>query len=172
MRSRRAAPAFPLLLALPVLTLAAACGGADDAGPPGPAAELAPVAFIAGCWEGPAAGGEAEGTLEEHWTPADSDMMLGTGRVFREGRVVSYEFMRMESTPEGIVYVPYPEGEEEASFRLREAGPGSVVFENLQHDFPQRIIYRRTPEGGLAVRVENQRRGMDWTLEPVACQTP
>jgi hypothetical protein len=34
------------------------------------------------------------------------------------------------------------------------AGEGEAVFENLAHDFPKRILYRRLPDGGLLARIE------------------
>jgi hypothetical protein len=35
----------------------------------------------------------------------------------------------------------------------------SVVFENLEHDYPQRIIYSLEPSGDLRARVEGIRGG-------------
>jgi Domain of unknown function (DUF6265) len=34
-----------------------------------------------------------------------------------------------------------------------------VVFENLQHDFPKRIAYRRQPDGGMTATVEGPMNG-------------
>jgi hypothetical protein len=34
-----------------------------------------------------------------------------------------------------------------------------VVFENLTHDFPQRVIYRRSADGSVAARIEGTRNG-------------
>jgi hypothetical protein len=46
------------------------------------------------------------------------------------------------------------------------------VFENLEHDFPQRIIYRRNQDGSLTARIEGDRGGrivgMDFHFQPKA----
>ncbi len=38
-------------------------------------------------------------------------------------------------------------------FKMTEIGPDRLVFENPQHDFPKKIIYRRVSDEELAVQV-------------------
>jgi len=40
-----------------------------------------------------------------------------------------------------------------------------VVFENPQHDFPTRIIYRRNPDGSLLAAIEGDRGGQTKRIE-------
>ncbi|MGH9814264.1 MAG: DUF6265 family protein, partial [Candidatus Acidiferrales bacterium] len=44
-------------------------------------------------------------------------------------------------------------------FKLIKLEGPSVVFENLAHDFPQRIIYKKNADGTLDARVEGERNG-------------
>jgi hypothetical protein len=48
---------------------------------------------------------------------------------------------------------------------LKPGKPGQAVFENLAHDFPQRVIYRRC-DADLCARIEGtvggQVQGIDW----------
>jgi hypothetical protein len=44
---------------------------------------------------------------------------------------------------------PYPTG-----FRLVSVSDDAAVFENPEHDFPQRITYRRTSAAGLTVTID------------------
>ena len=37
----------------------------------------------------------------------------------------------------------WPQGQATTVFVSTQIGPASVVFENLQHDFPQRVAYQR-----------------------------
>jgi Domain of unknown function (DUF6265) len=50
---------------------------------------------------------------------------------------------------------------------VAELGERRVVFANPQHDYPQRIIYRFTPDGSLNARVEGAVKGKttseEWT---------
>jgi len=59
----------------------------------------------------------------------------------------------------------YVGGQPATPFVLRSGKPGEAVFENPDHDFPQRVIYRRC-DADLCARIEGtvggQVRGMDW----------
>ncbi|MDP2958801.1 MAG: hypothetical protein Q8N53_20420 [Longimicrobiales bacterium] len=50
---------------------------------------------------------------------------------------------------------------------------GALVFENLQHDFPQRILYRPLGLDSLVARIEGPRRdgprGFDFPMRRVSC---
>lgn len=84
--------------------------------------------------------------------------MLGLGRTVKSGKTVSYEFLQIRANAEGkLVYIAAPSGQKEATFVALSVAQGAVTFENLQHDFPQRIIYTALPEGRLAARIEAQR---------------
>lgn len=80
--------------------------------------------------------------------------MLAVGRTIADGKTVFFEFLRVEERPDGLVYVGQPKGHAGAEFRLVRAGDKEAVFENLQHDFPKRIIYRRIDANTLFARVE------------------
>lgn len=82
--------------------------------------------------------------------------MLGLHRDVAGGKAVSFEFLRIQTTPEGIVYFASPRGAPPTPFRLveDESGPGRAVFENRKHDFPVRILYWLTPDGALHARIE------------------
>lgn len=66
-----------------------------------------------------------------------------------------------------------PSGQPEASFKLVKAENKEIVFENLQHDFPQRIIYRLQPDGSLFARIEGtsrgKARGSDYRMKRAQC---
>ncbi len=51
-------------------------------------------------------------------------------------------------------------------------GDSVVSFENPEHDFPQRITYRRRSDGGVTARAESvtgEPRGFDVPYRRVAC---
>ena len=96
--------------------------------------------------------------------------MLGTTRFYRDGVLVDFEF-GMISTVDGVLTLwPYPRGSRsEHGFPLVRTEP-DLVFENLEHDFPVRIIYAREGERGLAPRIEgSDGSGTGWRLARVAC---
>lgn len=147
-----------LLLTLVSLTLPAA--GQD----------LGALSWLSGCW---AAEGGEPGSVE-HWLPPAGGTMLGLSRTVKKGKTVEHEFLQIRANAEGrLVYIALPSGQKETTFTLANASEGTVTFENLQHDFPQRVIYRLLPDDRLAARIEGMRngqlRGIDFAMKKVPC---
>ena len=111
---------------------------------------LADLAFIAGQWQTE----RGKARIEERWTQPAGGMMLGTGQTVSGERTVEFEFLRIEKRDDGIFYVAQPNGRPPTDFKLVRLEKQRAVFENLGHDFPQRIIYEKKPDGSLAARVE------------------
>lgn len=121
--------------------------------------------FLIGCWQ-------AEGrgtTVLEVWSRPLGGMMLGHSQTERAGKPAAYEYLRIEPREGALVYIPTIK-RQETVFTAVKVTPAEVVFENLAHDFPQRIIYRATPDG-LAARVESAdgKKGMNYPYKRVAC---
>lgn len=98
------------------------------------------LSWLSGTWTS-----EHDGSwTEEHWTAAKGQLMLGLGRSGSADKVASFEHLRIQLADDGTpVYLAAPGGREATPFRMVEAGPASAVFENPEHDFPQRIRYWR-----------------------------
>ncbi|MGH9369420.1 MAG: DUF6265 family protein [Thermoanaerobaculia bacterium] len=128
-----------------------------------PADPLAGLAWLAGDWFGTADGIE----MEERWTEPRGGLMLGVHRDVKGAKAVSFEFLRIESTPQGIAYLSSPGGRPATPFRLVESKGRRVVFENPSHDFPKRILYWLGEDGSLHARIEgdpgDKEQAMEWT---------
>jgi hypothetical protein len=112
-------------------------------------AKVEDLAFIAGAWKtaGPP-------VIEELWMKPAGGTLIGAGRVSGDGQTFFFEFLRIETRPDGIFYVAQPKGGPQVDFKLVKLEAGEAVFENLAHDFPKRVIYRKLPDGGLFARTE------------------
>jgi hypothetical protein len=139
------------MIVAPIVLAALACA----APPPAPRATADTLAWLAGSW----AGAEGPLEMEESWTAPRGGTLLGVHRDVKEGRTVGFEFLRIQEMPEGLTYWASPGGGPATPFRLKEAGERRVVFENLQHDFPQRILYWIDAEGALRARIEGPQGG-------------
>lgn len=165
------AAGLPLGCAPPVPVVAS--GSAPPVAPaapePAPSPLLARLSWLAGCWERMSAGG----SLEEQWMAPRGGMMLGMSRMVREGRAVAYEALRIEEREGALVYVADPSGQTRTEFTSVEVTDTSAVWENPEHDFPQRIVYRKGRPDSLFARAEAERdgamRGVDFRLGRVAC---
>ena len=120
----------------------------------GAPAHIADVAWIAGVWKGTL--GQAQ--IEERWTPPDGGAMLGVSRTIRGGRMVAFEFLRIEERPTGLVYIANPNARPGTEFALTKIDGESAVFENPQHDHPKIIRYRKTGDT-LVAEIEGDERG-------------
>lgn len=105
--------------------------------------------WMAGSWRATAGGVK----MEEHWTSADGNLMVGMHRDVAPNGKVSFEFLRIERKDGTLIYQAMPGGRPATAFPLKEATATRVVFENPQHDFPQRVIYW-TEKKQLCARVE------------------
>ncbi|HSS22210.1 MAG TPA: DUF6265 family protein [Pyrinomonadaceae bacterium] len=129
---------------------------------------LSELEWMAGGW----AGTDDAVEMEELWQSPKGNTMLGVHRDVVKGRTVSFEFLRIEATPDGITYWGSPEGKTPTPFRLKELKNKRAVFENPEHDFPQRIIYWLGDDGALHAKIEGSENGknssMEWAWKRVA----
>lgn len=115
----------------------------------GAAPGIEDLRWMVGHWAGAAGGVE----MEELWIEPKGGVMLGLHRDVTPAKPAFFEFLRIEDREGEVVFVASPLGSGETEFRLMDVGQQHVAFENLEHDFPQRIIYRREGEG-LTARIE------------------
>jgi hypothetical protein len=121
---------------LAALVIAGASVGAANAQADG----VQRLAWLAGCW----ASSAGERQVEEHWTAPRAGSMLGMSRTVRGDRLVEYEFVILRERGAQLAYEVSPSGRPSTVFLSTTIDARSVVFENLQHDFPQRVAYERS----------------------------
>ncbi len=132
--------------------------------------KLAALSWLSGCWSAEA---DEPGSVE-HWLPLAGGTMLGVGRTVKNGKTVAHEFMQIRADAQGqIVYIAKPDRKPEATFTMTTGAADAVTFENLQHEFPQRVMYRLLAGDRLAARIEGMRdgvlRGIDYPMRRVSC---
>src|SRR3954454_20427498 len=118
-------------------------------------ADLSQLAWLGGTWTGTIDGVE----MEEYWLPPKGNTMLGVHRDVKNDRTVSFEFFRLEATSEGVIYWASPRSKTPVPFQMIESANQRVVFENKEHDYPQRIIYWLDKTQSLHARTEGTEKG-------------
>jgi len=126
--------------------------------------------WMQGCWQ--ATGAEAGSG--EQWTSAAGGTMLGMSKTVKGGKTVEFEFVRIaEVEPGKLAYIAQPSGAAPTTFSLLRHSDTEFVFENLGHDFPQRVMYRRAGDKLLHARIEGsvkgKHKGIDFPMQRVAC---
>lgn len=140
---------------------------AEDIALPAPArAAIGDLAWLAGAWVGTR--GETGSSIEERWSPPLGGAMLATSRtVNKSGRMVAFEYLRVVERDGGLVYIAQPGGVKPTEFVLTELETGKgtetsktrAVFENPRHDYPKRIVYELSAEGGLSATIGQLKGG-------------
>jgi hypothetical protein len=127
------------------------------------------VAFMSGCW----AQSGAEKGSDEVWLRPAGGTMLGMGRTVKNEKSVTHEFMQIREGNGGLTFLANPSGQEAASFRMITLTKVKIVFENKEHDFPQRVIYELVAPDKLTGRIEGvengRERGIDFPMTRAAC---
>ncbi len=122
---------------------------------PAAPSEVQRLGWMEGRWSGTKDGV----TIEETWTSPAGDALLGMNKTVTGGRMVSFESLRIAATKDGVAYLASPQGVPPTPFKLVELGDNKVVFENKEHDFPQRILYWLDEAGAMHARIEGPRGG-------------
>jgi len=133
---------------------------------------LAPLAWLAGCWE---LRSPQRVTLEI-WMPPEGNLMLGASRTTSGGEVREFEQLRLAWQADSLVYTAIPSRQKETSFRGGAPSDSGFAIANPAHDFPQRITYRRRGTASLVARIEGPgqggTRGIDFPMKRVGCTAP
>lgn len=149
------------LSTLTALAALCACGGPATADQT--VTGIAQLAFLEGEW-GSTDGGNWS---EERWSDAKGAMMIGTGRSGEGDALQSFEFLRIVTEEDGtIAYHAAPGGGEATRFALAEAGDNAATFANPDHDFPQRISYRRDGDTmAVEISLADGSNAIGWELQ-------
>ena len=115
--------------------------------------------------------------------PLRGGMLIGVSQTVMRGKMQDYEYLRLESRPDGVYYVAAPSGKAEAAISAGGADRGQdgrperhdLHLRQSRPEFPQRIIYRRASEGWLYATVEGKVGGADrqviYPMRRVDCES-
>lgn len=155
-----------------LLAVAAAGTMTTLAGEARPATQASGLSWMAGHWLECSTYGEAA----ETWADDREGVMLGLSKSIRNGRT-SWELSRIDRTPKGITFFASPKGQPATAFKGVSIVSDRAVFEKLDHDFPQRVIYMRQDDrltGRIEGIIDSKPRAVDWhyRLSPLNATCP
>lgn len=136
------------------------------------AQDIPDLRWLSGCWRTePPREAESGATYTEVWIAPHAPVLLGYSYTEGEGEVQGWGQMRIESNGR-LEYVTMPLGGFPVRFPIVEDDtPNQATFENLAHDFPRRIEYRRTGNR-LHVRISDAaNEGQDFAYRRIRCPT-
>lgn len=152
-----------LVWSLLLATSMPACAGRGES------PRIEQLAWLSGCWELTL----PERTVEEHWLAPRGQAMIGVSRTVRNGRMTEYETVVLRVQENQFAYEAHPSGQPSAVFVAREATDARVVFENAEHDYPQKVGYERQSTDRLSAWIEGTQSGqvtrVDFPYRRVPC---
>jgi hypothetical protein len=80
-------------------------------------------------------------------------------------KMVAFEYLRIVERDGGLVYIAQPAGKTVTEFVLTEFTAMRAVFDNPRHDYPKRIVYELSAEGGLSATTGYMKGGTPRRIE-------
>ena len=95
----------------------------------------------------------------EEWIVSSETELIGKSFSIEGSEEFVSEILYLKKFGEQWAYVAVPEGQNITLFAIVEYTPKKFVFENLEHDLPQRIIYEFHKDGILMATIEGTVNG-------------
>src|SRR5690606_21013709 len=98
--------------------------------------------WLIGTWENT----KAKGSVYETWSKSDVNEFSGKSYMVKEQDTIVFENIRLVREQNKLFYIPTVKNQNEnlpVRFIAKTISETQLVFENLQHDFPQIISYTR-----------------------------
>jgi hypothetical protein len=121
--------------------------------------KLETMNWLVGQWENKT----SEGLLTETWTKENDSTFSGQAYFIKnEKDTVHCESIVLTQVKEELIYRPTVKGQnndEPIDFKLTSDVENSFTFENPKHDYPQKIVYKKTNETSLVATISGKQQG-------------
>lgn len=121
--------------------------------------KMAKAEWLLGAWDNTM----PEGTLTEKWEKVNDSVMHGESHFVMGGKdTVFAEHINLESTNGKLAYVvtiPGQNGDKPVRFDMTTSNENQIVFENPQHDFPNKIVYNKIGNDSLTAEISGMKKG-------------
>ncbi len=121
---------------------------------------LQKAAWLLGSWKGVA----GQGVSIERWYKQDDSTYAGMGLFIKGNVTLSQESIKLVQTGKDLYYIPTVKGQnndQPVTFKLISATDKQLVFENPQHDFPQKIMYSLVTSDSLVAVISGVEKGKE-----------
>jgi hypothetical protein len=95
----------------------------------------------------------------ESWIQQDEHTLIGKGYYIVKGDTTIYEKLRIQKIENYYTFIPIIGNNYPVLFTLVESGNNKWIFENKEHDFPQRVVYSRKGENSMLAWIEGELNG-------------
>lgn len=113
--------------------------------------------WLVGTWENKT----SQGSIYETWKKVSEKELLGKSYMLKGKDTVLFETVTMKQEKDNLYYIPVvndQNGGKPVSFALKSISDEEMVFENLKHDFPQVISYKKTSPTSLIAEISDAKK--------------
>jgi hypothetical protein len=114
--------------------------------------------WILGNWESKS----DEGTLTESWSKVNDSTFQATSYFIKEKDTIHFETITLQQKDDVLTYsatVLGQNNDKAVAFKQTNETPKQLTFENLKHDYPQKITYAYKTTADLAVKISGIQQG-------------
>ena len=122
------------------------------------ATKIVDADWILGNWESKS----AEGTLTESWSKVNDSTFQATSYFIKEKDTIHFETISLQQKGEFHTYAASVKGQNNdkaVQFTQTNKAPKQLSFENLKHDYPQKISYTQKNASNLLVEISGIQQG-------------
>lgn len=137
----------------------ASCSGSDkekdNVNGSNPYVVLEKASWLIGTWQN----NSAKGSSTEIWRKMNDSTYVGESYFVIESDTVSYEEFKLAQIGDRLSYTPTVRDQNNnkpVKFDLTSMTDKQLVFENLKHDFPQKISYTRINGDSLVAQISGE----------------
>lgn len=108
--------------------------------------------WLIGTWENKT----LKGTIYETWKKISDNELSGMSYIEKDKDTIVFETIRLVQEQEVLFYIPTVKNQNDGlpvRFTAKLISENQMIFENLQHDFPQIISYTNTDTNTLVAEI-------------------
>ena len=112
--------------------------------------------WLIGTWENKT----LKGTIYETWKKISDNELSGMSYIEKDKDTIVFETIRLVQEQEVLFYIPTVKNQNDGlpvRFTAKLISENQMIFENLQHDFPQIISYTNTDTNTLVAEISNRK---------------
>ena len=114
--------------------------------------------WLLGNWENKS----ADGSLTESWKKVNDSTYQATSYFLKGKDTLHFESISLQQKGEALTYLATVKGQNDdkpVAFNLTVSTEKQLVFENLKHDYPQKISYTQISKDSLIAEISGMQQG-------------
>jgi hypothetical protein len=120
--------------------------------------EIKKAGWLIGTWENKT----QRGSMYETWAKISDDELSGKSYMLKEKDSIVFETVRLVQEQNSLFYIPIVKDQNDGlpvRYGAKTVSDTELVFENLQHDFPQTISYTKINPDSLVAEISGTKNG-------------